>query len=145
MKKILFFIKFFIYLISLFFYGNTMAYDENSYKVVKKTDIYEIRHYPERYVAQATYSRGENGFRKLFRYITGSNASTQEISMTTPVTEEEKAQFMTTVGNSYITDKPEFVIILAWHLKNRIIKLLRKKGYKGGFIIPLPKLEILKN
>ena len=90
MKKILFFIKFFIYLISLFFYGNTMAYDENSYKVVKKTDIYEIRHYPERYVAQATYSRGENGFRKLFRYITGSNASTQEISMTTPVTEEEK-------------------------------------------------------
>ena len=27
---------------------------------------------------------------------------------TAPVTEEEKAQFMTTVGNSYITDKPEF-------------------------------------
>ena len=44
-----------------------------------------------------------------------------------------------------ITDKPDYVIILAWHLKKRIINLLKKKGYKGNFIIPLPKLEILKN
>ena len=43
-----------------------------------------------------------------------------------------------------IRDKPDYVIILAWHLKNRIIKLLLKKGYKGNFIIPLPKLEIIK-
>ena len=90
MKKILIFIRFFIYLTPLFFYDKGMAYDENAYKVVKKTDIYEIRHYPERYVVQATYYRGENGFRKLFRYITGSNTLTQDISMTAPVTEEEK-------------------------------------------------------
>ena len=82
-------IKITIYSISLFFYSNAMAYDENDYKVVKKTDVYEIRHYPERFVAQATYKGGENGFRKLFRYITGSNKSTQEINMTTPVTEEK--------------------------------------------------------
>ena len=42
-----------------------------------------------------------------------------------------------------ITDKPNYVIILAWHLKRRIITLLKKNGYKGNFIIPLPKLEIL--
>ena len=47
--------------------------------------------------------------------------------------------------NKIITDKPDYVIILAWHLKKRIIKLLLKKGYKGDFIVPLPKLKILKN
>ena len=43
-----------------------------------------------------------------------------------------------------ISDKPDYVIILAWHLKNMIIKLLRKKGYRGNFIIPLPKLKIIR-
>jgi len=43
-----------------------------------------------------------------------------------------------------IADKPGYVIILAWHLKKRIIKLLLKKGYKGNFIIPLPKMQIIK-
>ena len=47
--------------------------------------------------------------------------------------------------NKIITDKPDYVIILAWHLTKRIISLLLKKGYKGNFITPLPKLKILKN
>tara|TARA_Y100000590_G_scaffold434065_1_gene551843 strand:- start:831 stop:2075 length:1245 start_codon:yes stop_codon:yes gene_type:complete len=46
--------------------------------------------------------------------------------------------------NKIITDKPDYVIILAWHLTKRIISLLLKKGYKGNFIVPLPKLKILK-
>jgi len=45
--------------------------------------------------------------------------------------------------NKIISDKPNYVIILAWHLKRRIVKLLKKNGYKGNFIIPLPRLEIL--
>ena len=44
-----------------------------------------------------------------------------------------------------IKDKPDYVVILAWHLKKRIINLLSKKGYKGNFIIPLPILEVTKN
>ena len=47
--------------------------------------------------------------------------------------------------NKIITDKPDYVVILAWHLKKMIINLLSKKGYKGNFIIPLPNLKILKN
>ena len=43
-----------------------------------------------------------------------------------------------------ITDKPDYVIILAWHLTKIIINLLLKKGYKGNFIVPLPNLKILK-
>ena len=44
-----------------------------------------------------------------------------------------------------IKDKPDYVVILAWHLKRRIINLLSKKGYKGNFIIPLPILKVIKN
>ena len=47
--------------------------------------------------------------------------------------------------NKIITDEPDYVVILAWHLKKMIINLLSKKGYKGNFIIPLPNLKILKN
>ena len=47
--------------------------------------------------------------------------------------------------NKIIIDKPDYVVILAWHLTKRIIKLLLKKGYRGDFIIPLPKLKIIKN
>ncbi len=47
--------------------------------------------------------------------------------------------------NRIILDKPDYVIILAWHLKKMIISLLSKRGYKGNFIIPLPNLKIIKN
>ena len=47
--------------------------------------------------------------------------------------------------NKIIYDKPDYVIILAWHLEKRIINLLLEKGYKGDFIIPLPNLKIVKN
>jgi 2-polyprenyl-3-methyl-5-hydroxy-6-metoxy-1,4-benzoquinol methylase len=45
--------------------------------------------------------------------------------------------------NSILIDQPDFVLILAWHLKHRLMKSLRKRGYKGKFIIPLPKIKIL--
>ncbi len=41
-----------------------------------------------------------------------------------------------------IRKKPDFIIILAWHLKNRLTKILLKNGYKGKFIVPLPSLKI---
>jgi len=41
-----------------------------------------------------------------------------------------------------IKEQPDFVIILAWHLKERLKKNLVNNGYKGKFIIPLPKLKI---
>ena len=47
--------------------------------------------------------------------------------------------------NKIIRDKPDYVVILAWHLKKRIINLLSKKGYRGNFIIPLPILKVIKN
>ena len=38
--------------------------------------------------------------------------------------------------------QPEYVIIFSWHIFKEIRKNLKKKGYKGKFIIPLPYPKI---
>ncbi len=41
-------------------------------------------------------------------------------------------------------EKPDYVIIFSWHISKQIITSLKKNGYKGKFIIPLPEPRILK-
>ena len=41
-----------------------------------------------------------------------------------------------------IKNQPDYILILAWHLKDRLKKILVKNGYKGKFIVPLPYLKI---
>ena len=72
-----------------------MAYDEFPYKVVHQTDTYEIRFYEERLVVQTQYTNQNNGFRKLFNYISGNNKQSEKIAMTTPVN-------VTQIENEYI-------------------------------------------
>ena len=38
--------------------------------------------------------------------------------------------------------KPDFLILFSWHIKDELKKNLRNKGFKGKFIIPLPKPKI---
>ena len=42
-----------------------------------------------------------------------------------------------------IKEQPDYVLMLAWHYGKSVMFNLRKKGYKGKFIIPLPKLKII--
>ena len=35
-------------------------------------------------------------------------------------------------------DPPDFVILFSWHIASELKKNLKKKGYRGKFIIPLP-------
>ena len=35
-------------------------------------------------------------------------------------------------------DQPDYALIFSWHIYKEIIQNLRKRGYKGKFIIPLP-------
>lgn len=37
---------------------------------------------------------------------------------------------------------PDYLVILSWNFKDAIIKKCREAGYKGQFIIPIPKFEI---
>ena len=72
-----------------------MAYEEASYEVVKKNEIYEIRKYSDRLAIETEISNQGNSFRKLFNYISGNNENNEEIKMTTPVTQIEKKGSMT--------------------------------------------------
>jgi hypothetical protein len=40
-------------------------------------------------------------------------------------------------------DQPEFALILAWHIADELAPLLRRKGFKGRFISPLPSPRFL--
>ena len=44
--------------------------------------------------------------------------------------------------NILIKEKPDFLILFSWHIKNELKRNLRKKGFKGQFIIPLPNPKI---
>ena len=35
-------------------------------------------------------------------------------------------------------DPPDYVLLLSWHISSELKINLKKKGYKGKFIIPLP-------
>lgn len=48
------------------------------------------------------------------------------------------------VSNEIILkDKPDYILILAWHYADFIIKNWRAKGLKSKFIIPLPEFKII--
>ena len=77
-----------LFLISMFFLTmstHAMSYEEPKYKIIKKTDIYEVRRYEQRTVAQAKYDEEDSGFRILFDYISGKNESATDVAMTIPV------------------------------------------------------------
>ena len=39
--------------------------------------------------------------------------------------------------------KPDYVLIFSWHISKQIISNLKKNGYRGKFIIPLPEPKII--
>ena len=40
-------------------------------------------------------------------------------------------------------EQPDYILQLAWHLADPIIKNLRSRGIKSKFIIPLPQPKII--
>jgi hypothetical protein len=78
------------------------AIEETSYRVLAANQIYEIREYDRRIAVQTTQKNGQNGaFRKLFKYISGSNISSAKIDMTTPVTQSVKIDITTPVTQRF--------------------------------------------
>ena len=43
-----------------------------------------------------------------------------------------------------IKKQPDYALVLSWHYGKNVMKNLRKKGYKGKFIMPLPNPKIIK-
>ena len=89
-----------VFLLTIFyFWANiSIALEEASYRVITANQIYEIREYDDRLAVQTVQKNGQNGaFRKLFKYISGSNIASTKIEMTTPVTQSIKIDMTTPV------------------------------------------------
>ena len=93
-----------VFLVSIFnFWANiSIALEETSYRVIAINQIYEIREYDDRLAVQTVQKNGQNGaFRKLFKYISGSNIASTKIEMTTPVTQSIKIDMTTPVTQKF--------------------------------------------
>jgi hypothetical protein len=73
--------------------GGVMATQEAEYSVLEKQNNFELRQYEPQIVAE-TFVEGDfkevgnEGFRRLFGYISGKNIKKQSIAMTAPVSQE---------------------------------------------------------
>ena len=82
---------------SLLVAKSAMAIEKAKYTVMEKEDEFEIRQYEPQIVAE-TYVEGEledvgdEGFRRLYGYISGDNTKKESISMTAPVGQEAKSE-----------------------------------------------------
>jgi SAM-dependent methyltransferase len=66
------------------------------------------------------------GSLKLDKYMPGTNI---------PVLEESKLS----------RDQPPYVLLLSWHIAPELQRNLKKRGYQGDFIVPLPEPRIVRN
>ena len=78
---------------SLLVVKSAMAIEKAKYTVLEKEDGFEIRQYDPQIVAETFVegdleNAGNEGFRRLYAYISGENTKKQSISMTAPVSQE---------------------------------------------------------
>jgi effector-binding domain-containing protein len=92
-------IKSMIVLISLscFAAGCATTVEEAQYKLISKTNNFELRDYPPHIIAETEVDgtledAGDKAFKRLFGYISGENRSRENIAMTTPVTQKPSSE-----------------------------------------------------
>lgn len=79
--------------------GDAMSYEEPGYAVVHRSEKVEYRQY-QPYLVAATLveggadfdSAGNEGFRRLFKYISGGNTAQSKIAMTAPVSQTAQSE-----------------------------------------------------
>ena len=87
----------FLVVFSLAIVNTATAIEKAKYTILEKEDDFELRQYEARIVAE-TYvegslkESGDDGFRRLYKYISGDNKKKQSISMTAPVGQEPSSE-----------------------------------------------------
>ena len=77
--------------------GGSMALEEAKYTVIMKEGSFELRQYEAHLVAETMVegdfdAAGTEGFRRLFKFISGENQKKQAISMTAPVSQDASSE-----------------------------------------------------
>ncbi len=75
---------------------------------------------------------------QLIDYV-AEQSSSLKLNMYTPTTHIKVLDEI-----NMIKKQPDFALVLSWHYGKNVMKNLRKKGYKGKFIMPLPNPKIIK-
>jgi len=89
---------------------------------------------PSRASTLVTYTGLDNGIIDCVVEIKGSHKIGKYMPGTIiPVLDEQKL----------FDDQPEYALHFAWHIGDELSAILRKNGYKGKFIIPLPDPRIV--
>jgi hypothetical protein len=127
-----------LFLISMFFLTmstHAMSYEEPKYEIIKKTDIYEVRRYEQRTVAQAKYDKENSGFRILFDYISGENESATDVAMTIPVAQSTEINMTAPVTQTNTRGK----MVMQFFLPKKYTKATAPRPKDGRIdIIDLP-------
>jgi hypothetical protein len=127
-----------LFLISMFFLTmstHAMSYEEPKYEIIKKTDIYEVRRYEQRAVAQAKYDKENSGFRILFDYISGENESATDVAMTIPVAQSTEINMTAPVTQTNTRGK----MVMQFFLPKKYTKETAPRPKDGRIdIIDLP-------
>jgi effector-binding domain-containing protein len=106
--------SFLLFASSVFFAGDdVMAIEEARFTVLEKDKEFELRQYEPQIVAETLVEGnfdevGNQGFRRLFAYISGNNQKTQSIPMAAPVTQEAggvKIPMTAPVGQERVGEK----------------------------------------
>ena len=92
---------------------HVMAIEEANYRVIWKTNPFEIRDYAPHIVAETVVEgsleeAGSIAFKTLFGYISGNNRSRQKVEMTAPVSQQanrEQIKMTAPVGQQPAGDK----------------------------------------
>lgn len=74
---------------------------------------------------------------KLLDYI-AEQSSSLKLNLYTPNTHLKVLD-----EKYFFENQPDYALILSWHYGKSVMKNLRKKGYKGKFIMPLPYPKVL--
>jgi SAM-dependent methyltransferase len=103
---------------------------------LKKSDvrIYGIGA-PSRASTLVSYTGLDNGVVDAVMEVSGSHKLDKYMPGTLiPVLDEAKL---------YV-DQPEYALLLSWHIADELVAILKKKGYRGSFIVPLPEPRVIR-
>lgn len=109
------------------------SYETAPYKVVRTEGDFEIREYPELRIATTERGKDNDGFMRLFRYISGGNVAQEKIAMTTPVfMVGDKMAFVVPAKHTASPPAPTSAAVKVDTLKAQRVAVLRYSGTRSA-------------